>query len=648
MRILLVEDDESVAKALKKVLTDENYAVDVANDGQTGWHLVSAFSYDLVVLDIVLPKLDGLQFCRRLRERSYNMPVLLVTALDSSTKKIAGLNAGADDYLIKPLEFEELLARVRVLLRRVQAPVLSTLEWGKLRLDLNSREVNYGEITLKLTPKEYGLLELFMRNPSQVFSRGAILDNLWSCSEAPGEDTVTSHVKGLRRKLTEVGAPNDLIKTVYGVGYRLKSADTSETQPEPLVNASSTLDTEHKPTAQQTKVALIALWRTVKPQHLERLKLIKQTTQALQNNCLTNDLQQAAIRAAHSLTGALGVFGLRSGSDLARAIETILRQDTLLNVDDQQQLAELVNSLEEQLIQTFNQMELSKPRLTAPIFVLIDNNLDLFQQLIKALQAEGLKMHIALSESALDTVRQALKVAQLDLTQTYRAKPPGNPKVEDDLPDVVLFNISLATLDQSALERLSHLINQLPPLPVIISSEDGSLASRVKAARLGSHSFLHSPDVSTVLKSVLEVRSHLQQPTVLAVDDDPQVLEALRLLLEPKGLRLVTLSQPLNFWTTLQAASPDLLLLDMEMPDFTGMELCQAVRQAPVWNQLPIIFFTARSDADSKAAALRAGANDLVEKSSTDSDLLNRLCHQLRRSQLQQAMATLTEQRVFS
>ena len=644
MRILLVEDDESVAKALQKVLTDENYAVDVANDGQTGWHLVSTFGYDLIVLDIVLPELDGLQFCRRLRERSYTMPVLLVTALDSSTKKIAGLNAGADDYLIKPLEFEELLARVRVLLRRVQTPVLSKLEWGKLRLDLNSRDVNYGEITLQLTPKEYGLLELFMRNPSQVFSRGAILDNLWSCSDAPGEDTVTSHVKGLRRKLTEVGAPSDLIKTVYGVGYRLKSADIVEAPIQPALDTGSSSNPVMY--YQKTRTALVTLWPTVKPQQLERLEILKQTTQALQNNCLTHELQQASVRAAHSLTGALGIFGLRSGSDLARAIETILRQDTLITTHDQQQLTELVHLLEEQLIQTYAQIKQSKTGLAAPLLVLIDNNPDLFHQLVKALQAKRLNVQMALSESALEALRQALQVTQQPEAQTDSS--PDTAEFKDDLPDVVLFNVCLATLEQGALERLSTLINQLPPLPVLVGSVDGSLASRVKAAQLGSHSFLHSPDVSTMLKSVLEVRSHLQQPTVLAVDDDPQVLEALRALLEPKGLRLVTLSQPLDFWATLQTASPDLLLLDMEMPDFTGMELCQAVRQAPIWNQLPIIFFTARSDADSKAAALRAGADDLVEKSSADSDLLSRLCNQLRRSQLQQAMATLTEQSVFN
>ncbi|MEM8807992.1 MAG: response regulator [Cyanobacteria bacterium P01_G01_bin.38] len=625
MRILLVEDDESVAKALKKVLTDENYVVDVAGDGQAGWHLVSTFNYDLVVLDVMLPKLDGLEFCRRLRDRSYHIPVLLVTALDSSTKKIAGLNAGADDYLTKPFELGELLARVRVLLRRVQTSVLSTLEWGELHLDLNSREVNYGQVCLNLTPKEYGLLELFLRNPSQVFSRGAILDNLWNCSEAPGEDTVTSHIKGLRRKLTKAGAPSDLVKTVYGVGYRLSPVDSPESQPRPILGSEQAPSAAIEPAAtqRQTRAALITLWQSVKSQHLERLKILQQATQALQNSDLADDLRQSATRAAHSLTGALGIFGLRSGSDLARSIEQILRSDAPIVADCQQQLSSLVNALETQLSQALSQLETSKSGRDSPLLVLINNNLHLQQQLAQALQAQGLTVQVALNESDLRALRR-----------------------EDALPDVVLFNFSLTDIDGAALDRLSKLIHQIPPLLVLVGSEDGSLAIRVKAAQLGSHSFLQGPTLSAMLKEVLEVRSHLQRSThkVLAVDDDPQVLEALRALLEPKGLQLVTLNQPLDFWTTLQASSPDLLLLDMEMPDFTGIELCQAVRQAPVWNQLPIIFFTAHSDAGAKTAALRAGANDLVEKSRADSDLLIRLYDQLRRSQLQQAMATLVNE----
>lgn len=231
MRILLVEDDDSVTAVLEKSLASEHYAVDIAENGQIGWQMVNAFAYDLVMLDVMMPEIDGLQLCQKLRDHSYHMPMLLLTALDSSNHKIAGLNAGADDYITKPFELEELLARVRVLLRRGQTQLLSILEWEDLRLDPNSQEVTYGDHPVKLTPKEFRLLELFLRKQSQVFTRGGILDRLWNCSEAPGEDTVTAHIRGLRRKLSAVGAPSDLIKTVYGVGYRLKPARPSATAP---------------------------------------------------------------------------------------------------------------------------------------------------------------------------------------------------------------------------------------------------------------------------------------------------------------------------------------------------------------------------------------------------------------------------------
>ncbi|MEO1353821.1 MAG: response regulator, partial [Cyanobacteria bacterium J06635_15] len=564
MRILLVDDDESVAKVLKKVLTDGHYAVDVAHDGQAGWQLVNSFDYDLIVLDVVLPKLDGFEFCRRLREKSYSMPVLLVTALDSSTKKITGLNAGADDYITKPFECEELLARVRVLLRRVQAPVLSTLESGELRLDLNSREVTYGKFCLNLTPKEYGLLELFLRNPSQVFSRGAILDNLWSCSEAPGEDTVTAHIKGLRRKLTDAGAPNDLIKTVYGVGYRLKPAaltgsetDSEQATPVSAVAPESKLAT----TSQKTKAALAALWHSTQFQQIERLTVLKQTVRALQRQQLTDDLRQAAIRATHSLAGSLGVFGLSSGSDLARAIEQILQGDAPIHPDDQKQLFKLVKALATEIEQALHQPEAVPPGLVSPPLVIVDDNLLLQQQLTQAVQTQGLTVRVVDQVGVLQALR-----SQLDVIKR-RAIPPNHPdkpksdrpEVETSLPDVVVFDVSLASLDDAELKQLSQLINQVPPMLLIVGSADGSLANRIRTAQLGSHSFLHNPDVATLLNSVLKVRSRLQHPAnkVLAVDDDPQILNALRARLEPQGLELVTLDHPLEFWPTLQASAPD-------------------------------------------------------------------------------------------
>ncbi|MEO1095017.1 MAG: response regulator [Cyanobacteria bacterium J06638_28] len=639
MRILLVEDDDSVAKYLEKSLISEHYAVDVANDGQAGWQLVKSFNYDLIVLDVMLPKLDGIQLCQRLRDNSYHMPVLLVTALDSGSQKISGLDAGADDYITKPFELKELLARVRVLLRRTQTPLLSTLKWGALQLDPNSQEVNYGDQALNLTPKEFRLLELFLRKPSQVFSRGAILDSLWNCNEAPGEDTVTAHMRGLRRKLVNVGAPSDLIATVYGVGYRLKPIETAEAQPNPQslpqTDQPAPVSTLTATQKQQTQTALATLWRSVKSQHLAKLEIIKQTIHALQGQELNEPLRQKATQAAHSLTGALGIFGLQSGSDLARSIEQILRGKAPIDLDSQTHLVKTVSMLEAELSQALGQIEPPASGAVAPLFILVDNDLPLLQQLMKGLQAQGLAVVTALTEAALQGLQTTLKQPSQVNLKTLASK---------HLPvDVVLLNFALAGSNRTTLQWLSQLIHQVPPMLVLVCSPDGSLANRVKAAHLGNHSFFHNPDVAEVLKVVLEMRSHLQPLShkVLAVDDDCQILEALQTLLEPQGLQLTTLNQPRDFWSTLQTSSPDLLLLDIEMPTFSGFELCQAIRQAPVWSRLPIVFLTAHSDAETKAAALRVGANDLVEKSSADATLLQRLFEQLKQSQLHRAMVAI-------
>jgi two-component system OmpR family response regulator len=222
MKILIVEDDERIAEALAEALADQHYTVDTAADGEAGWDLVEAFPYDLVLLDVMLPKLDGIQFCQQLRDYSYRMPVLMLTARDTSMDKVMGLDAGADDYVVKPFDLEELSARIRALLRRGGTTTPPVLKCGSLQLDPSSCEVTYRDRSLNLTPKEYSLLELFLRNRRRVFSRSAILESLWSFEEPPEEDTVKAHVKGLRQKLKAVGAPANFIETIYGLGYRLK------------------------------------------------------------------------------------------------------------------------------------------------------------------------------------------------------------------------------------------------------------------------------------------------------------------------------------------------------------------------------------------------------------------------------------------
>jgi DNA-binding response OmpR family regulator len=223
MRILLVEDDQRIAIALMETLRDRQYQVDLGEDGEIAWEFLQAFSYELILLDVTLPKLNGIQLCQRLRKAGIQTPVLMLTARDSSSDKVLGLDAGADDYVVKPFDLAELTARIRALLRRGTTVLPTVLEWGDLRLNPSSYEVNYGENLLHLTPKEYQLLELFIRKNKMVLSRSLILDNLWSFEEPPGEETVKVHIKDLRKKLRIAGAPPDFIETVYGVGYRLKN-----------------------------------------------------------------------------------------------------------------------------------------------------------------------------------------------------------------------------------------------------------------------------------------------------------------------------------------------------------------------------------------------------------------------------------------
>lgn len=228
MRILLVEDDERIADALAEDLIDQHYVVEVIGDGEMAWECIESFTYDLILLDVMLPKMDGIALCRKLRSAGYTTPVLMLTARDTVSDRVVGLDAGADDYLVKPFHLQELSARIRALLRRGDSMLPPVLEWQGIQLDPNLCEVTYNGELLPLSPKEYSLLELFLRNERRVFSRSQIIDQLWSFESTPGEATVKAHIRGLRQKLKSAGAPVDLIETVYGLGYRLKQDVTAE------------------------------------------------------------------------------------------------------------------------------------------------------------------------------------------------------------------------------------------------------------------------------------------------------------------------------------------------------------------------------------------------------------------------------------
>jgi DNA-binding response OmpR family regulator len=221
MKLLLVEDNRQLAEQLADTLAEHHYVVDVARDGEEGWELAQLVPYDLLMLDVSLPRLDGVSLCRRLRSRGSQTPILMLTAHDSCADKVMGLDAGADDYLAKPILLNELTARLRALLRRNVRELTPILAKGKLQLDPVAMQVTYDGAPVKLSPKEYLLLELFLRNSQRIYSRKAIMDQLWGLdADLPGEDTVKAHIKGLRNRLKLFGV-QDLIQSVYGVGYRL-------------------------------------------------------------------------------------------------------------------------------------------------------------------------------------------------------------------------------------------------------------------------------------------------------------------------------------------------------------------------------------------------------------------------------------------
>lgn len=440
MRILVVEDDKCIAKALENILSNQNYVVDVADNGLLGWDFVEAFTYDLILLDVILPELDGIKFCQKLREHNYQMPVLLLTAQNSSNDKVVGLDAGADDYVVKPFEVTELLARIRVLLRRKNTPIQTVLQWENLRLNPGSTEVTYNGHLLNLTPKEYRLLELFLRNSNIVLSRSEILDHLWSMEEAPKEDTVTAHIKGLRQKLTKAGAPNDLIVTVYGLGYRLKEILEGKekyfdrTSPKERNNKQTNKQTNKQINKQQqTKEALAQAWEKLKVENIQRITVLEQAVSALIESILDETLRERAQKIAHKLAGGLGTFGFSEGSHLAREIEEMFKLGDNLDRTQGVYLRELVKLLQWEIQQpafknNYKPLECDQ----YSVMLVVNDDVKLTKSIVKSAVASGINIELVQN---LFAAKEALNKPQVD---------------------AVLINLSLDNTTEECLSQLSN------------------------------------------------------------------------------------------------------------------------------------------------------------------------------------------------
>ncbi|XHX75932.1 MAG: response regulator [Stenomitos frigidus ULC029] len=624
MKILCADDDEGLAKLLQRSLVKQHYQVELATDGQAAWDLAETETYDLILLDWRLPKVAGLEFCQRLRTEqaiqnpNRNTPVLLMTGLNATNDKVMGLDAGADDYVVKPFDLNELLARVRALLRRHQVARSPLLQWGELRLNPNSCEVTYQEQPISLATKEYELLELFLRHPEQIFSLDRLLVALWAVEEMPNVGAVRAHIKGLRQKLKHAGV-EDPLKTIYKLGYRLR--------PSPAYEAKS----ESGNSVVSSPVTLVNsewrdVWQECCQSYRDRLSVIQQAASALQHGTLTLEEQQEAEREAHTLIGSLGSFGLDEASHLSRQIQHLLKQQAPLESESLEQLMQLITTLrvyledpkEETSESSAAPLTLSSQPAPETTLLIVGDDLPLTELLAREAAAWGLQAKIA---TDLETAQQLL--------------------------DSGSIHTILLDLDRSkAINGLTFLTTthrQYPEIPIVIMTTEATFEQRVEATRLGSQCFLQKPiapaQVLSTITQVLQQKRH-SGAHILIVDDDPALLQLLKTLLEPGGYHVTILSNPQHFWQTLEQTAPDLLILDVELcqppssepgarkagiPPLSGIELCQVIRSDLGWNRLPVLFLSAHTDNETVQRSFTAGADDFLSKPVVAQVLLTRV-----------------------
>lgn len=344
MNILLVEDDRQLSSVLVETLTDFHYRVNRANDGEMGLELARTNQYDLILLDIIMPKLDGISLCKILRQEGYQGLILLLTAKDTTKDIAIGLDAGADDYLIKPFEEEELMARIRALWRRSNYSFASTIIWENLELNSNNNEVKCDGNLVHLTPKEYFLLELFLSHPHRIFSRRAILDRLWDSVDPPGEETVSTHIKSLRQKLKVVGV-KDPIETVYGVGYRLREVKVPE------------IDNSDKLAYRQKLMEkLMLIWKRDCSKIAQRIIDLGKIIEVINFHNLTEELREQYEREVHNLAVFLGMFGLERVAELAKELEQILNDRKCLDAKYNDRIIWLVRAIQKEFDRSNQQL----------------------------------------------------------------------------------------------------------------------------------------------------------------------------------------------------------------------------------------------------------------------------------------------------
>jgi DNA-binding response OmpR family regulator len=611
VRILIVKSETAVAATLTTALSAQQYAIDTVKSPQMALQMVQAYDYDLLIMDTAGTELEEISLCRSLRSRNYSVPILLLMTSDNSRDRVLALNAGADDCMKKPFDVAELVARVQSLLRRRQTLVAATLTWNELQLYPETRRVTWQDKPLNLTAKEFQLLQLLLENPLRIFSKDVILDRLWDASESPGEGTVAAHVKGLRQKMKAIGINREVIATIYGLGYRLNPP------PEP---GQAPVESDRTSPQLEVLAEVAAVQADLRASLDEEIAVFEQAVEQLSAGELEPAVKKQAQDQAHQLIGTLGSLGLSEGSQVALQIEQLLQADIPLTQTSAEPLLQLVRSLQAALESTpAIAIPTLVPRVESTRLLIIDDDVVLTKLLQQAAIASGFQVEIA-------TTLQAGRAA-LMRSNTEEIPPP----------DVVLLDLIFRNSSEDGLSLLSELAEQNSTIPVVALTVRNSLSDRITVARLGGQAFLHKPiSLTEVLQVVIKLLNPAPAPEakVLVVDHEPHILEQLIELLPPWGMQVTTLADPEQFWEVLTATAPDLVILDVEMPRFGGIELCQVVRQDPQWADLPVLLMTKYGDAEIIHRIFDAGADDFISKPIIPPELIARLTRRLEGTRL--------------
>lgn len=364
------------------------------------------------------------------------------------------------------------------------------------------------------------------------------------------------------------------------------------------------------------------IWERFKETIFTRVTILEHATTALLAGALDKELQHRAMQEAHKLAGSVGTFGFAEGSRLAQEIERILQAETPLGQDQAPNLAQLVHSLRRELEQDPVGSPASGPMPADkhPILLIVDDDAELAECLAVEATNQGFQAKIA---GNLAAARELIATAR---------------------PDVVLLDLTFPGESEDGLDLLAELNAMEPPVPTLVLTVRNSFMDRVEVARLGGRGFIEKTmPPAQVIEVVTQVLNRVRAPKskVMAVDDDPQVLAILSALLEPQGLRLSTLEDPRKFWECLEELTPDLLILDVEMPNLSGIELCRVIRNEPRWAELPVLFLTAHTDADTVSQIFAAGADDYVTKPVVGPELIARILNRLHRNMLLRNMADI-------